>query len=111
MAAGASLSAHYAVQRIGIVQYTAELAWQLHAAAFALTMPALGTNFISAALAAHTSRMRHQRNDCSAWPGEACCSPPGRPTSRSMTARRSCLWGHPAPPPDSWGCLQPAYGS
>ena len=34
-----------------------ELAWQLHAAAFALTLPALGTTFIGAALAAHTSRL------------------------------------------------------
>ena len=25
---------------------------------------------------------------CSAWPGEACCSPPERPASRSQTARR-----------------------
>src|SRR5215203_5658148 len=34
-----------------------ELAWQLHAAAFALALPALGTTFIGAALAAHTSRL------------------------------------------------------
>ncbi len=32
-----------------------ELAWQLHAAAFALALPALGTTFIGAALAAHAS--------------------------------------------------------
>lgn len=34
---------------------TFELAWQLHAAAFALTLPALGTAFVGAALAAHRS--------------------------------------------------------
>ena len=32
-----------------------ELVWQLHAAAFALALPALGTTFIGAALAAHAS--------------------------------------------------------
>lgn len=84
MAAGARLSALYAVQRIGVMQSPAELAWKLHAVASALTMPALGTNLIIAALTAPTSRMRHQRKDCSAWPGEGCCSPPGWPTSRSL---------------------------
>ncbi|WP_306233751.1 hypothetical protein [Agrococcus beijingensis] len=34
-----------------------ELVWQLHAAAFALALPALGTTFIGAALAAHASRL------------------------------------------------------
>jgi hypothetical protein len=34
---------------------TFELAWQLHAAAFALALPALGTTFIAAALATHAS--------------------------------------------------------
>ncbi|MFV0524132.1 MAG: hypothetical protein ACK5RL_06510 [Acidimicrobiales bacterium] len=34
-----------------------ELAWQMHAAAFALALPALGTTFIGAALAAHRSRL------------------------------------------------------
>jgi O-antigen/teichoic acid export membrane protein len=34
-----------------------ELVWQLHAAAWALALPALGTTFIGAALAAHTSRL------------------------------------------------------
>jgi hypothetical protein len=32
-----------------------ELAWQMHAAAFAWSLPALGTTFIGAALAAHAS--------------------------------------------------------
>ena len=32
-----------------------ELAWQMHAAAFAWSLPALGTTFIGAALATHTS--------------------------------------------------------
>lgn len=34
---------------------TFELAWQLHAAAFALALPALGATFIGAALATHAS--------------------------------------------------------
>ena len=34
---------------------TFELAWQMHAAAFAWSLPALGTTFIGAALAAHAS--------------------------------------------------------
>ena len=67
VAAGATLtavSALYAVLWIGAVLPAAELnepspafelAWQLHAAAFALTLPALGTTFIGAALAAHAS--------------------------------------------------------
>ena len=67
VAAGATLSAVYALYAvlwIGIVlsagelaepSPTFELAWQLHAAAFALALPALGTTFIGAALAAHAS--------------------------------------------------------
>ncbi len=67
VAAGATLSAAfalYAVLWIGAVLSAGELAepspvfelaWQLHAAAFALALPALGTTFIGAALAAHAS--------------------------------------------------------
>lgn len=69
VAAGATLSAVfalYSVLWIGAVlpvgeltepSPTFELAWQLHAAAFALALPALGTTFIGAALAAHASRL------------------------------------------------------
>ena len=69
VAAGAALSAVlalYAVLWIGCVlsagelaepSLVFELAWQLHAAAFALALPALGTTFIGAALAAHTSQL------------------------------------------------------
>jgi hypothetical protein len=69
VAAGATLSAVfalYAVLWIGAVLSVGELAepspafeiaWQMHAAAFALALPALGTTFIGAALAAHTSRL------------------------------------------------------
>ena len=67
VAAGATLSAVfvlYAVLWIGAVlsannltepSPVFELAWQLHAAAFALALPALGTTFIGAALATHAS--------------------------------------------------------
>ncbi len=67
VAAGATLSAVlalYAVLWNGVVLSAGELAepspefqlvWQLHAAAFALTLPALGVTFIGAALAAHAS--------------------------------------------------------
>ncbi len=67
VAAGATLSAVlalYAVLWNGVVLSAGELAepspvfelaWQLHAAAFALALPALGTTFIGAALAAHAS--------------------------------------------------------
>jgi hypothetical protein len=67
VAAGATLSAVfalYAVLWIGVVLSAGELAapspefelvWQLHAAAFALALPALGTTFIGAALATHAS--------------------------------------------------------
>ena len=69
VAAGATLSAVfalYSVLWIGVVlsvgelaepSPTFELAWQLHAAAFALALPALGTTFIGAALAARNSRL------------------------------------------------------
>ena len=69
VAAGATLSAVwalYAVLWIGVVLSAEELAapspafelaWQLHAAAFALALPALGTTSIGAALATHTSRL------------------------------------------------------
>ncbi|TGN65320.1 hypothetical protein EXE59_16160 [Nocardioides eburneiflavus] len=67
VAAGAALSAIfalYSVLWIGVVLSAGdlagpspvlELAWQLHAAAFALALPALGTTFVGAALAAHAS--------------------------------------------------------
>ena len=67
VAAGATLSAVFALSAvlwIGVVLSAGELAepspafelaWQLHAAAFALALPALGTTFIGAALAAHAS--------------------------------------------------------
>ena len=69
VAAGATLSAVfalYAVLWIGAVLSAGELAepspvfelaWQLHAAAFAFALPALGTTFIGAALAAHAIRL------------------------------------------------------
>ena len=67
MAAGASFSAvmaFYAVLWDGVVLSAGELtepspvlelAWQMHAAAFAWSMAALGTTFIGAALATHAS--------------------------------------------------------
>ncbi|GAB3250259.1 hypothetical protein [Kineosporia babensis] len=67
VAAGASLAAVFALYAVmwnGVVLSAGELAeptpefelaWQLHAAAFALALPALGTTFIGAALAAQAS--------------------------------------------------------
>ncbi|RYC14802.1 hypothetical protein [Nocardioides zhouii] len=67
VAAGAALSAIFALYAVlwnGVVLSAGELvvptpelelAWQLHAAAFALALPALGTTFIGAALATHAS--------------------------------------------------------
>ena len=67
VAAGATLAAIFAlvtVTFIGVVLSAGglaeptpafELAWQLHAAAFALALPALGTTFIGAALATHAT--------------------------------------------------------
>src|SRR5215217_3861643 len=67
VAAGATLSAvmaFYAVLWDGVVLSAGELAepspvfelaWQMHAAAFAWSMPALGATFIGAALATHAS--------------------------------------------------------
>src|SRR5215210_3998225 len=69
MAAGATLSAvtaFYAVLWDGVVLSAGdltepspvlELAWQMHAAAFAWSLPALGTTFIGAALATHAVRL------------------------------------------------------
>ena len=69
VAAGATLSAVtalYAVLWEGVVLSAGELtepspglelAWQMHAAAFAWSLPALGTTFIGAALATHAIRL------------------------------------------------------
>ena len=69
LAAGATLSAVFALYAVlwnGVVLAAGrltepspelELVWQLHAGAFALALPALGTTFIGAALAAHRSRL------------------------------------------------------
>ena len=69
LAAGAALSAVFALYAVlwnGVVLSAEglaapspllELTWQLHAAAFALAMPALGTTFVGAALATHASRL------------------------------------------------------
>ena len=67
LAAGATLSAIFALGdalQIGLTLSAGglaeptpafELVWQVHAAAFALALPTLGTTFIGAALAAHAS--------------------------------------------------------
>lgn len=69
LVAGATLSATYAIYSVSWIATvlsvsehgeptpTVELAWQLHAAAFALSLPALGLTVISAAMAAHASRL------------------------------------------------------
>ena len=69
VAAGATFSAvmaFYAVLWDGVVLSAGELtepspvlelAWHMHAAAFAWSLPALGTTFIGAALATHASRL------------------------------------------------------
>jgi hypothetical protein len=69
LAAGSTLSAIYAIYSVSWIgtvlavgdltapSPTFELAWQLHAAAFAMSLPALGATFIGAALAAHKSRL------------------------------------------------------
>ena len=67
LAAGAALSAIFVLVNVlqiglalsagGLAEPTPEfeLVWQVHAAAFALALPMLGTTFIGAALAAHAS--------------------------------------------------------
>ncbi len=67
MAAGATLSAIFVLVNVlqiglalsadGLTEPTTsfELIWQAHAAAYALSLPTLGTTFIGAALAAHAS--------------------------------------------------------
>ena len=67
LASGATLSAVFALYAVlwnGVVLSAGglaepspafELVWQLHAAGFALALPALGTTFIGAAVAAHAS--------------------------------------------------------
>lgn len=69
VAAGATLSAIFALGAVsqiaavlsadGLAEPSPafELAWQLHAAAFALALPALATTFVGAALAAHAARL------------------------------------------------------
>ncbi len=72
VAAGATLSAVFALYAVlwngvvlaatGLAQPSPvfELVWQLHGAAFALALPALGTTFIGAALATHASGLTPQ---------------------------------------------------
>lgn len=72
VAAGAALSAVFALYAVmwagtvlaadGLTEANPafELAWQLHAAAFALTLPALGATFVGAALAAHATGLTPQ---------------------------------------------------
>ena len=67
VAAGATVSANFVLVNVlqiglalsagGLAEPTPafELVWQLHAAAFALVLPTLGTTFIGAALATHAS--------------------------------------------------------
>ena len=67
LAAGATLSAIFVLVNVlqiglalsagGLAEPTPafEIVWQVHAAAFALALPTLGTTFIGAALAAHAS--------------------------------------------------------
>ena len=69
LAAGATLSAIFVLVNVlqiglalsagGLAEPTPEfeLVWQVHAAAFALELPALGTTFIGAALATHAVRL------------------------------------------------------
>lgn len=69
VAAGATLSAVFALYVVlwnGVALSAGDLAkpspefeltWQLHAAAFAMALPALGTTFVGAALAARASRL------------------------------------------------------
>ncbi len=69
VAAGATLTAVFALYAVlwnGVVLSAdglaepspeLELVWQLHAAAFALALPALGATFVGAALATHASRL------------------------------------------------------
>jgi hypothetical protein len=69
VAAGATFSAIFAVYAVlwdGVVLSAGNLAkpssefwlaWHMHAAAFALALPALGTTFIGAALATHATRL------------------------------------------------------
>ena len=122
VAAGATLSAvlaFYSVLWIGAVLSAGELAvpspafelaWQLHAAAFALALPALGTTCIGAALTAHASSLTPPWQRLLGVAGEACYSSPGRPASRSQMVPRSSSSGCPATPPGSSGCSRPAYG-
>lgn len=69
VAAGATLAAIFVLVNVlqnglalsagGLAEPTPafELVWQVHAAAFALALPTLGTTFIAAALAAHASEL------------------------------------------------------
>ncbi len=81
VAAGATLSAVYALvmsTHITVVLAadglaeptpTFELIWQLHAAAYALSLPALGATFIGAALATHASGLTRPWQRLLAVPG------------------------------------------
>ncbi|MBK9102666.1 MAG: hypothetical protein IPM90_14525 [Austwickia sp.] len=83
VAAAATLSAVFAIYAVlwaGVVLYaglvaepnaTFELIWRLHAAAFALALPALGVTFVGAALAAHASGLTPPWLRMLGWGGAA----------------------------------------
>jgi len=121
VAAGATLSAVwalYAVLWIGVVLSAGELAapspafelaWQLHAAAFALALPALGTTFIGAAVAARTSRLTPPWQHLLGVVGGGLLITAGAAPLAIADGSAFLFVGLPGSPPGSCGCWRPAY--
>ena len=122
VAAGATLSAVFALYAVlwnGVVLSAGELAepsplfelvWQLHAAAFALALPALGTTFIGAALAAHASRLTPPWQRLLGVAGGGLLLAAGAANLAIADGSALLFVGLLGSPPGSCGCLRPAYG-
>src|SRR3954449_6173785 len=122
MVAGATFSAvmaFYAVLWEGVVLAAGdlaepspvlELAWHMHAAAFAWSLPALGTTFVGAALAAHASGLTPSWQRLLAVAGGGLLIIAGTANLAIADGSAILFVGWPASSPGSCDCLRPAYG-
>lgn len=123
VAAGATLSAIFALviathiavvlAADGLAEPTPafELVWQLHAAAFALALPALGATFIGAALATHASGLTRPWQRLLGVAGGSLPILAGAGNLAIADGSPLVLVGFRAWPRGSSGSLSPAYGS
>ena len=122
LAAGATLSAIFVLVNVlqiglalsagGLAEPTPafELVWQMHAAAFALALPMLGTTFIGAALAAHASGLTPAWQRLLGLVGGSLLLAAGLGNLAIADGSALIFVGLLGSPPGSSGCSRPAYG-